>query len=219
MFSALVEDEATRDELLRMPLLSIFYGYMALNFVALLVLVTSAGSMAQDLASGGARFALFRCDRLSWATGKLLGQEALLATGLLIGALLAGTVGVLVADNFDPITWVWLLRTSFRTWLYGSAYLGIFCGLSLITRTPLGARALSLFTLVAFGIAHGILTSRLANEQLPFLHYFGVVFPAHHSGALWSPELERYVPAAAALLLIGTAGFLAGHMVFKRRDA
>jgi ABC-type transport system involved in multi-copper enzyme maturation permease subunit len=219
MFSALVEDEATRDALLEMPLLAIFYGYMALNFVALLVLVVSAGTMAQDLQNGSARFALFRTDRLSWATGKLLGQEALLAVGLLVGALLAGTVGALVAENFEPITWVWLMRASLRTWLYGSAYLGIFCGLSLVVRTPLGARALALLTLIVFGIVHGILTADLANQQLPFLHHFGIVFPAHHKGALWSPELASYLPAASALLVIGAVGFLAGHLIFQRRDA
>jgi len=82
MFASLIEDESIRQEVLRMPPLSIFYGYMALNFVAVLVLVVSSGTMAQDIATGAARYILFRCDRLTWAVGKLLGQQAVLAVGL-----------------------------------------------------------------------------------------------------------------------------------------
>src|SRR5690606_15904717 len=139
MCTSLVADAGIREELLRMPPLSIFYGYMALILVALLVLVISTGTIAADLGSGAARFALFRCDRLTWATGKLLGQEALLAAGLSVGALVAGTVGALLDAGFVPETWLWLLRTSFRAWLYGSAYLGIFLGISLVSRSALKA--------------------------------------------------------------------------------
>src|SRR5690606_12324259 len=78
MLTGMVRDEALREELLKMPPLSIFYGFMALNLVALFVLAISTGTMAQDLSSGAARFALFRCDRLTWASGKLVGQEVLL---------------------------------------------------------------------------------------------------------------------------------------------
>lgn len=219
MFTSLVEDAGIREELLRMPPLSIFYGFMALNLVALLVLVISTGTMAADLASGAARFALFRCDRLTWASGKFLGQEALLAAGLCAGALVAGTAGVMLDTGFEPETWLWLLRTSFRAWLYGSAYLGVFLGISLISRSALKARALALFVWMAFGISHSIVTAEFLNARIPFLHYFGVVFPAQHRQSLWSPDWGNYLLAAVALLAIGLAGFLAGQAVFQRRDA
>lgn len=219
MFTSLVADAGIREELLRMPPLSIFYGYMALILVALLVLVISTGTIAADLGSGAARFALFRCDRLTWATGKLLGQEALLAAGLSVGALVAGTVGALLDAGFVPETWLWLLRTSFRAWLYGSAYLGIFLGISLVSRSALKARALALFVWMGFGIAHSIVTAEFLNARIPFLRYLGVVFPAEHRQSLWSPDWSRYVLAAVALLVISLAGFLAGYSVFRRRDA
>jgi hypothetical protein len=50
MFASFVEDEGIRQELLRMPPLTIFYGYMAQSLVVLLVLVISAGTMAADIA-------------------------------------------------------------------------------------------------------------------------------------------------------------------------
>lgn len=217
--AGLVQDPAIREELLRMPPLSIFYGYMALSLVALLVLATSAGTMAADVSSGASRFALFRCNRLTWATGKLVGQEVLLGAGLLFGAVLAGLVGLLQDDTFVLSSWLWLFRASFRAWLYGSAYLGIFLGLSLVARSAMGARAMALFTLIAFAIAHSVLTADFANERVPGLRYLAVIFPTDHQRALWSPEWGSYLPGAAALLLIGAAGFAAGHFFFQRRDA
>lgn len=211
-------DPKLKDELLSMPLLTIFYGIMALNFVALLVLVVSTGTMAADLSSGAARYALFRCDRLTWALGKLLGQELLLAAGLAVGALTAGLVGALVDDAFEQQTWIWLLRTSFRAWLYGSAYLGLFCGLSLVSRSPLRARALALFAWIGIGIIHGLVTSDAINEKVP-VKALAYAFPAAHREALWSPEWGTYLPAAAALLAFGAVCFLAGHAIFTRRDA
>lgn len=219
MFTSLVEDAGIREELLRMPPLSIFYGFMALNLVALLVLVISTGTMAADLGSGAARFALFRCDRLTWASGKFLGQEALLAAGLGAGALVAGATGVMLDAGFQAETWLWLLRTSFRAWLYGSAYLGIFLGISLVSRSALKARALALFVWMGFGIVHSIVTAEFLNARIPFLRYLGVVFPAEHRQRLWSPDWGNYLLAAVPLLAIGLAGFLAGHAVFRRRDA
>ncbi len=218
-FTSMVQDEGIREQLQSMPPLSIFYGFMALNLVALLVLVVSTGTMAGDLGSGAARFSLFRCDRLTWATGKLLGQEALLAAGLAVGALVAGAVGITLDTGFKPETWLWLLRTSFRAWLYGSAYLGLFTGVSLISRSPLKARALALFLWMGLGITHGIVTSDFLNERVSFLHYLGVLFPADHREALWSPDWGRYLFAAGALLLIGAVGFGLGHSIFRRRDA
>jgi ABC-type transport system involved in multi-copper enzyme maturation permease subunit len=219
MFASLVEDEAIRGELLRMPPLCIFYGYMTLSLVAALVLIISAGTIATDVASGATRYALFRCDRLTWALGKLLGQEAVLAAGLLLGALVAGGVGLTCDPHFQSDTWVWLLRTSFRAWLYANAYLGLFVGLSLMASSALQARAFALFCLIGLGIAHSIVTADWANARLPGLRYVGMLFPNAHHQALWSPNWGTYLPSAIALFVIGGLGFGLGHRVFRGRDA
>ncbi len=215
----LIEDDALRSELLSIPPLAIFYGYMALLLVPLLVLATSAGAIASDLSSGAARFALFRCDRATWATGKLLGQETLLAAGLLAGALLAGTVGMLMTSEFDLEIWAWLVRTSFRAWLYGSGWLGIFLGFSFVVRKPMAARALALFTLIGFAVLHGLLTAEFINAHLPGVRFLAVLLPTHHRDALWSPHLGTYLVSVGAVLAIGTAAFTAGLSLFRRRDA
>lgn len=219
LVTRVVDDPAIRAELLRMPPLAIFYGYMALLLVALLVLLMSAGTMASDLASGASRFALFRCDRLTWAAGKMLGQEILLAIGLCFGAVVAGLVGIWQSGGVDASCWWWLLRTSFRAWIYGTAYLGIFSGLSLVARSALGARAMALGVLIGFGVGHSVLDSQFASARLPILSYFKFTFPAEYRQALWSPEWVRYLASVGALLLIGALGFTAGYEAFRRRDA
>lgn len=211
-------DASLKDTLISMPLLTIFYGVAALNFVALLVLVVSTGTMSADLSSGAARFALFRCDRLTWALGKVAGQVLLLATGLAVGALTAGLVGLAVDEAFEQKTWLWLFRTSFRAWLYGIAYLGLFCGISLISRSPLRARALALFAWIGIGITHSLVTSDFINDRVP-VRPLGYLFPAAHRQALWSPDWNTYLIAAAALVTFGAVCFAAGHAVFARRDA
>ncbi len=219
MIASLVDDESLRQELLRMPPLSIFYGFMTLNVVAALVLVVSTGTMAADISSGAARYTLFRCDRLTWAAGKLLGQEAVLAAGLSLGALVAGGIGMMFESSYQPETWLWLGRASFRAWLYANAYLGLFTGLSLVAGSPMKARALALFSWIGLGVAHSLLTADFANQHLPWLHYLGVLFPAAHHQALWSPSWSTYLPSAFALLIIGVTGFILGHRVFQGRDA
>ena len=219
MFASFVEDEAIRQELLRMPPLTIFYGYMAQHLVVLLVLVISAGTMAADVSSGTARYALFRCDRLTWATGKLLGQEAVLAAGLIVGALLAGAVGLSLDATFETETWFWLFRTSFRAWLYANAYLGLFAGISLIASSQIKARALALFAWFGLGIAQSIVTADFTNRRIPWLRQLAVLFPATHRASLWSPDFSVYLPAAFALVLFGCFGFVLGHRVFQGRDA
>jgi ABC-type transport system involved in multi-copper enzyme maturation permease subunit len=219
MFASLIEDESIRQEVLRMPPLSIFYGYMALNIVALLVLIVSTGSIAHDVSSGAARYTLFRCDRLTWATGKLLGQEAVLAIGLLIGALLAGIVGTSLDSGFELITWFWLLRVSFRAWLYANAYLGIFIGVSLVSGSAMKARTSALFIWAGLGILRQVVTSESINGPLARVRFLAYLFPATHQQSLWSPSLAAYLPSALALLAIGGSGFALGHRVFQRRDA
>ena len=162
---------------------------------------------------------MFRCDRLTWAAGKLAGQEALLGCGLLVGALVAGLVGQLADPTFEATTWIWLVRTSFRAWIYGSAYLGIFLGLSQVSRSALGAFALGLFALIGITVARSILTSDFANARIPLLRYLALLFPAEHSDRLWSPHWGAYLSAALALFGIGALGFGAGHAVFRGRDA
>jgi len=218
VISFLVDDEELRNELIAVDPLALFYGFMALNFVSALVLMTSGGAHANDISTGATRFVLVRCDRLSWSLGKLLGHAVLLAVGLLVGAAATGAVAQL-NEGFDLQSLSWLLRAVFRAWVYGVAYLGIFCAVSLIVRVPTRARSLSIAVLFALWVGHAATQSAFAEARLPGVSKLGWFFPGHYELLLWSPSWFDQVPAVAALLAIGAGSFALGHLAFRRADA
>ena len=218
VISFLVEDEALQRELSSVEPLALFYGFMALNLVSALVLITSGGLHATDLASGATRFVLTRCDRLTWSLGKLLGHGVLLGLGLLVGALATGLVAHL-RSGIDPSSLLWLLRAAFRAWVYGLAYLGVFSCIALIVRVPSRARALSVVALFVLWVGHSLCEGGYFTARVPALAYLVWFFPAQYELMLWSPSWLSSIPAIGALLGIGAAAFALGHAVFRRADA
>lgn len=218
VISAFVEDPKLREELSRIDPLALFYGLMALYLVAPLVLMTSGGAHATDLARGATRFVLTRCDRLSWALGKMLGHAALLGTGLFTGALVTAAVAT-GQGRFDIGSLLWLLRAAFRAWVYGFAYLGIFAAIALCVRAPARARALSVLALFGLWLGHGLSQSEALAQRLPGLPLLSWLFPGHYQAFLWSPSWLTSSSAMLALLMIGAGAFALGHAVFARGDA
>ena len=218
LISSLVDDPRLREELSRIDPLALFYGIMALHLVAPLVLMTSGGVHATDLARGATRFVLTRCDRLSWALGKLAGHAALLAGGLLAGALVTAAVAS-GQGRLDLGNLVWLIRAAFRAWVYGIAYLGMFAGLSLVVRAPARARALSVVLLFGLWVGHSLTQADWLSARLPGAQHLGWLFPAQYKLMLWSPSWFDSLPALLALLGIGGAAFALGHLAFRRGDA
>jgi ABC-2 family transporter protein len=214
----LVQDEALQRELVAVEPLAIFYGFMALTCVAPLILMTSGGLHAQDIASGATRFVLTRCDRLAWCLGKLLGHATLLAVGLLVGALATAVVAAL-RTSIDAASVFWLLRAAFRAWVYGLTYLGIFSAISLAARVPSRARALSVAALFALWVGHSICGSSYWTTRVPALAFGVWLFPAEYELALWSPRWLASLPAMLALFSIAAATFAAGYALFRRSDA
>jgi ABC-2 family transporter protein len=215
----LVDDPSIREQLLQMDPLSIFMGFAALQVVPFMALFGSAGCIAHDVSSGAVRFVLFRCDRLAWALGKTAGQAALMAGGLLLSALVASAVGTWSLGTFDAERLLWLLRTAFRAWVFGVAYLGLFCGVSMISSTSARARALGglLWTVVSIG--HAVLTSDWLPDYLGPARHLAWLAPSHHQSGLWSASWSTYLTSVGCLLALASLGFAGGYNSFRRRDA
>ena len=176
--------------------------------------------MSAEVACGSSRFALFRTDRLSWAAGKFLGQALLLGVGVVGGAGATFVVGLATLGIAEP--WplaLWLGRMSGRAWVIGFAYLGIFIGISQMTRSVPWTRALCFLMLMFLGVGRLLVASDRVGRIIPFNEVIVKVFPAAHKGALWHPDIAVRLPAIAALLAIGVLAFLVGHLIFTRRDA
>jgi ABC-type transport system involved in multi-copper enzyme maturation permease subunit len=214
----LVHDEALQKELLDVEPLAIFYGFMALNLVAPIVLLTSGGAHASEIESGGSRFVLTRVDRLSWSLGKLAGHALLLLVGLGVGAVATAVVALLGA-GIDAGSVSWLVRASLRAWVYGIAYLGIFSCVALVVRSPSRARSLSVALLFLLWIGRALCESSLVAARVPLVTRLVWLFPAQYEAGLWSPRWLESFASTGALLAIAACAFGLGYASFRRGDA
>ena len=219
--SRLVGDDHLADELVHMPPIALFYGWLAMTFVPLLVMLLASDTIASDLATGAARYALFRTDRLSWAVGKLVGQAALVAVGIAAGGVAAYVIGWIFLSAFEPLpTLAWMAQLGARAWVLSFAYVGLALGLSQLTRSTHWSRGLGLLALAALGIVGEALTSKWSHEHLPVLtSTLYVLLPRAHRLDLWRPLIWDRLPAFAMLFALGICFFAAGHARFSRRDA
>lgn len=203
------------------PPMAIFYGWLAIHFVPLLVLFTSADAISGDVSSGAVRFSLFRTDRISWAVGKLIGQTCLMAVGVLIGALGCWVMGLIWFDQMAVAdTFYWLLRISGRAIVYSFAYLGMVMCASQMARTNARAGGLALLIMFFCWLSGTILLAEPIQKRAPTLTaVLSRLFPAGHHLALWHPSLVHSGGAMLALVAIGLAFFALGFWRFNTRDA
>ncbi len=221
IISGLVGDADLAAELVSIPPVALFYGWLSMTFVPLLVAFTSAEAISGELASGAVRFVIFRAERLHWAAGKLGGQGLLMVTGVLLGAAGVWIIGYASLSSFQPgLTALWLLRLSGRACIYGFTFLGLTMGISQVTRSINGSRALALLALIALGVGGGLTGAAEIQEYAPVLiSSIHPLFPNAHRIDLWRPDLLSRLPATLMLLAMGAAWFGAGHLVMARRDA
>ena len=218
---SLIGDPALAAELVHIPILALYYGWIALLFVPTLVMFTSCDTISSEVATGSARFALVRTDRRAWLLGKLGGQAALLAVGLFGGGLGTAIVGWGWLHGYAPATngW-WMLRLSARAWVSGYAYLGIALGISAAVRSPHLARALGLVVLIVLGATRAILELDPVIAYAPVLaRSLSQFFPGTYALDLWRPELSDRLPAYAMLFALGSGAYALGYARFARRDA
>lgn len=214
-------DEALARELLTIPPLALFYGWLITTFMPLVVVLSSADAVSGEVVSGSARFALFRVDRLGWALGKLLGQTLLMVVGIAVGALACYGIGVLALDHIAPgKTAYWLVRMSFRGSFYGFAYLGIAMCASQLVRSNAAARALAIGLAFFASVLGAVFSAPGLRAKAPaVIDAIHQLFPNAHSIALYRPELAGRMLGTVALVAIGLAWFSLGYWRFQGRDA
>jgi hypothetical protein len=203
------------------PALALLYGWLAFTFVPVLVVLTSADTIAAERASGALRFAIVRTDRLSWAVGRLAGQAALMAVGIVAGAAAVWVVGIFAWSGFTPgpTAW-WLVRMAGRAWIHGLAYLGLTLGMSQLVRGANAARALALGALLFCGILRLLLEWDRVTDLFPVVApVVAALLPGSHTLDLWRPAFLDRLPALVALAAFGVATFALGHRRFARSDA
>lgn len=217
----LLDDEALAAELVSIPPLSLFYGWLVMNFCPALVMLTAAESVTTDLSTGAVRFSLVRTARLSFSTGKLVGQAALLGVSVLAGALGVWLVGYFRFEGFAPgDNFLWLLSWSGRGFVYCLSYVGIAVGLSHLTRSVPLSRALGLLSFVLVAILWGLShLDWVQNNVAPLARALVRLLPVAHERDLWRPELFDRLPALVMLTALAVVYFALGYRFRARRDA
>jgi hypothetical protein len=216
-----LDDRALAAELIAIPPLALFYGWLVVSFYPALVMLTASETIAADLSTGAIRFALVRTTRLSFSVGKLLGQSALLSVSVAAGALGVWLTGLVQLEGFEPgATAFWLLRLGGRGFLYCMAYVGLAVGLSHLTRSVPWSRALGLLALAGagtlWGVAHLDWTQAHAG---PLVRVLLPLLPRAHQTDLFRPELMDRLPALVMLLALCATYFALGFRHRARRDA
>ncbi len=220
MLLRLVRDAPLASALVRIPPVALLYGWVALTFAPIFVVLTSSDVIASEVASGSVRFALFRTDRAAWAFGKLLGQAALLAFGIAAGALATWITGWIRLASFAPIdSAFWIARYAATSYCFAFAHLGLALGISQLTRSVPWSRALGLFALAFVFAAHGWLSLDHVKESAPVLTASLRMFlPAAHRLDLWRPNPADFAPSVLVLIALGVSYFVLGNLRFVRRD-
>lgn len=221
VLTRLIRDRDLAQQLVDMPPLALFYGWLALTFVPTLVVFTASETVAADLSSGAARYSLVRTDRLSWSAGKLVGQAVLMTISIFAGALGTWLTGYIALNGFDPgrTAW-WLLMLSVRVEFMAFAYLGLAIGLSHMTRSVPLSRALGLVALALVAIARGLLQLDWSQDHLAWLGDLVLpILPRTYQLELWRPDFADRMPAIVMLLGLGLCFFSVGYLFRVRRDA
>lgn len=221
VLAGLIGDAELAAELVLIPPMALFYGWLSLTFVPPLVALTSGDVISAELASGAARFAFFRTDRTAWAVGKLLGQAVLTGIGIALGAVGALFVGWSGLLSFEPgPNAVWLVRLGFRAWIHGIAWLGIVMGVGQLSRSVPRSRGLALGSLILVAVLSAALGSDWVTERAPVLaETLALLLPGTHELDLWRPDPVRRLAAAVTLLALGGGAFALGHQRLLRVDA
>lgn len=212
-------DKSLVDDLMGTPPIVLIFGGLAFFYTPILAILISAPRIAEELSSGSARYALLRTSRLSWSTGKFLGQVALAGMALILSGVGAWLVARLrMAASEGPEVATGMLLSAGRAWIFSIAYVGLATGLSHLTRAPGRATAIGLVGLLAFGILGWASDHYYGSGIRQLWHLASVFTPQAHRLDLWRWDLSRLVPAVIHLLALGWVFLLGGYAWFRRRD-
>ncbi|MCZ7680695.1 MAG: hypothetical protein M5U28_18765 [Sandaracinaceae bacterium] len=104
VLARLVRDEELAAELVRIPPIALLYGWVALTFGPVFVVLTSSDAIASEVASGSVRFSALP-HRSRGVGAQLLGRRPWLAASIALGGLAAWITGWARLTSFAPGLW------------------------------------------------------------------------------------------------------------------
>ncbi|MDW8343711.1 MAG: ABC transporter permease subunit [Verrucomicrobiae bacterium] len=215
----LLGDEELVTHLLGAPPLALFYGWLALTFTPLLVMLTASTRIAEEVASGSARFVMFRTTRSLWCLGKFAGQALQIFGALLISAAGTWVLGLIHMQTFEPLAaMLHMLGYACKAWLYALPFLGVALAVSQWMSSPNLAVVVGLMVMFVMSLVRWIGRFAEGSDTAALWQTVALLTPSAYRHHLWWNDLSRLAPAVLLLGILTTAYLLAGHTRFGRRD-
>jgi ABC-type transport system involved in multi-copper enzyme maturation permease subunit len=219
ILTGLVGDRELAESLLGIPPLALFYGWLAMTFTPLLVILMSSMRIAEEVWGGAVRYVLFRAPRLHWVIGKFAGQALQIVAALLLSALGAWLVGWFRMNAFEPgPTAVAMLGFACKAWIYALAFLGLATAVSQVCGAPNLAAATGLIALTVLSVVGALARHYAGAGWRRLWDVVAVLTPGGHHGDLAWGDLAHAGPAAVYLLALAAGLVLLGYARFARRD-
>ena len=220
MVGAAVRDDRLVKDLFGTPPEVLVHGALSFFYTPLLVMLLTAHRIAEERASGSARYVLMRVPRLVWVLGKAGGQALLLLASLIAGALAAWTIARFRMPDLQGWgTMAGMIHWSLRSWVFALGFLGLSLGISQVTRMPGLASALGVLSLMVFSVLNA-LADLFSGPGLRQLWELGrVLSPYPWRTDLWRSSPAEFWPAALMVVGLGVCYVLAGYAAWRRRDA
>lgn len=220
MVGEAVRDDSLVKDVFGTPPEVLAHGALSFFYTPLLVILLTAHRIAEERASGSARYVLLRVPRLVWVFGKMGGQAILLLASLIAGAIAAWCVARFRMPELQGWgTMMGMIHWSLRSWIFALGFLGLSLGISQVTRMPGLASALGVLSLMVFS-ALNALADFLSGPGLRQLWDLGrVLSPYPWRTDLWRSSPADFWPAALMVAGLGICYVLLGYLTWRRRDA
>jgi len=212
-------DRQQAQSLLAVPPLALFYGWLALTFTPVLVILLSAPRVAEEVSTGSVRYVMFRAARSHWCVGKFIGQALQVLAALLLSAISAWVVGMCCLTGFQPVATAGaMLLFALKAWIYALPFLGLALGVSQVCTSPNLALVFGFVSLVALSILSSISRWLAGPGWRRMWTVVSALTPGGHKGDLWWNDSGHLLPAVAILLALAAGYSWAGYARFSRRD-
>lgn len=219
MMRELIHDREVVAQLVTVHPMAIVYGWLIFTFTPVLVILTAAPRISEELGSGSIRFALLRTSRAAWCIGKYVGQALMIVVALTLCALGAWCLSKFRLMGMNDLSVAWgMVVYSWKAWLYSLAFLGLALGVSQVTRSQNKAMAMGFAAWIGVS-ALGLMANQFAGEGWKQIwHAVRVLVPLGHRLDLWRMDAAHVVQSALFLLTLGFAYLFAGHAWLARKD-
>ncbi|MFN7145807.1 MAG: ABC transporter permease subunit, partial [Myxococcota bacterium] len=206
--------------LLDEPLLALWCGVALMVLLPLVLLFSSAGSIASEVKSRSVRYLLCRTGRLEIGLGKLAGQLLIAIVAAALGGATAWAMVMTLMVGNPPVGLaVALAERTFRAVLWALPFAGLGLMASQWVASPNGARVIAGGLFLAMPTAGWFLGLRADLDVVGRLCDFAGMFVATKAWPdFWSPEPDVLGAAVLRGVVLAVVYYAAGHVVFARRD-